>query len=354
MASELVVGRGHARSVGGQAGLRVPATASTTRVSSGPEGCGQVQRGLGGAAGGPEVHHRDSRPPAVRVPDEPVARHHLQRRAEHQQRASCVHRRERDRDPVARNLLTEEDDIGLEPIGTAREAVGNIHARFEILSQVDVTVGSDQAGQPANHLLQLRILRGHASLHGLACLLGPAPEADHSGEASVQLGDVHRTGCLVQAVDVLGDHLAHQAQRLQACDRPVPVVGPGRAEPLPADEPACPVPPPHRRCRHEVVEGHRRDPADAVGAAVGGDARLGREPGAGQDRHAAGPKEIGQPPFVVVRQRPRAPQRGRGCGSCAPWQLPVDGWFRPTTRVWPRSLAPVSASHTPSLASWIA
>ena len=57
----------------------------------------------------------------------------------------------------------------------------------------------------------------------------------------MQLENVTGAGPLVQAVDVLGDDRANQAQALKIRNRTVSVVGPGAGKPSPPHKAARPV-----------------------------------------------------------------------------------------------------------------
>ena len=97
---------------------------------------------------------------------------------------------------------------------------------------------------------------------------------------------------LVQAVDVLGDDRPDVAGPLQVGDDAVALVGLGGVEALPADVAAGPVAPTRLARPGELAVRHRLDAARAVGPAVVGDARLGREARAAEHDDAAAADEV--------------------------------------------------------------
>ena len=100
-----------------------------------------------------------------------------------------------------------------------------MEAGDEVVGEHDVAVGADLAADPravgrltAGEPVEAVVGLVHPGLEQVA--VGPvaAGEADHIGEAAVQLGDVAAAGRLVQAVDVLGDHRAEHPAALQVGD----------------------------------------------------------------------------------------------------------------------------------------
>jgi hypothetical protein len=132
------------------------------------------------------------------------------------------------------------------------------------------------AGQAGIGVEQLR-------LHEGARELGAAFETDHGVDIAVQFEHRVAAGLLVETVDVLREHEADLAVRLEPGQRMVAGVGHGPGQGGPADHAARPVAALDRsRLAKFRPQDRHLAAAHAVTVAVVRDAGRGRQPGAGQ------------------------------------------------------------------------
>ena len=96
--------------------------------------------GLGAGPMDPPGHDRHGDAPLGGPADEPVARHHLKRRAEDEQQRGLVHGVEAGLDHLLGDGLAEEHDIGLEPVTSAEGAPGRDEALHQGRVQIHVPV----------------------------------------------------------------------------------------------------------------------------------------------------------------------------------------------------------------------
>jgi len=177
---------------------------------------------------------------------------------------------------LLRDILAEEDDVGLEP-----PAAGCAPGYDEVpgVVEFDIAVGADR--RAGVDIGVTGIGEGHRRLDRRTSRDRAAVEATHLADPAVQFDQVVLPGTTVQPVDILGDHqLAGQHG-----EQPVPVVGIGRGHPRPADMGARPVAPLVVGARHEVLIGHRHPYRRITGGpwtAIVGDPGVGGDAGAGE------------------------------------------------------------------------
>ena len=111
----------------------------------------------------------------------------------------------------------------------------------------------------------------------------------------MQVDHVMGAGCLVQAVDVLGDDPAKQAEALEPGDRGMTCVRKGPVDGAPSQMAACPVTAAISFRTHEHLVGHRlRAPRPPGRPAIVRDSRLGRDPCAAEYGDVTGPHDINE------------------------------------------------------------
>ncbi len=179
---------------------------------------------------------------------------------------------------IARHRVAEEHHIGFDDAGAAA-AVRHREAVQIVGLEMRVAVGRRHGGQAGDG----GVRRFEFALDFGARMPFAASQADHRGEAAVQLDHAGAAGGLMQAVDILRDQCLDMPGLLQPGERAMRVVGQGARHDRPAHHAARPIALP-ARVRFEklaVLDRRARTPV-AIGVAVAGDARVGADAGAGQ------------------------------------------------------------------------
>jgi hypothetical protein len=234
-------------------------------------------------AGAAEVDGGDGLAGAGRRLDEAETRIDHQRRADDQHRVGVFEMAHRRLDPVARHVLAEEHDVGLEDAAAMR-AGGDGEGRKIDAVEIGVAVRRDDGleREPS------RVQSFESFLQRLPRRDDVAAHAADTVEAAVQVDHRFAASGLMQPVDVLGQQDLALADRLEPRQRAVRVIRPGAADAPPADQAARPVAPPRRLLSHEGLIGDwRRALPGAVGVTIIGNARVHAASGAGQNEEAA-------------------------------------------------------------------
>ena len=242
------------------------------------------------AAGRALVDDHDGALQPGRVPDVPEAGHHGERRPQDNQGPGPFDHRVAGFGPRPGHVLAEEHHVGLEHAVTGG-TVHDLERLGGLVVQDRVPVGVD-GGQP-------RVPAGIGRLQPPVQLGArrplPARQADDPVQAAVQLGDPEGARRLVQAVHVLRDDPGQQPAAAHLGHGAMTVVRHRPGDVPPAQVTARPVPAPRRLTAGEGLVRHRlRPPGQAGRAPVVRDTRLGGQPGAAQDEHAAGSDHVDQ------------------------------------------------------------
>ena len=214
-----------------------------------------------------------------------VAGVHHQRRPDDEHRVGLRQRRRRLGVPPRRDVLPEEDHVGLDDAAAARDRPARRTSRSRA-----------RRGRRRRPARPARRARPRSRLSADRCCLPagptrrlPAGHAGHPVEPAVQVDDPARAGRLVQPVDVLRHEQPDECRAARPRrEGAVRVVGLGRAEAAPADQTTRPVAGPHHRVTHERLELDRSLPLPLpVEPAIVRDPRLGAAARAGEDEHAS-------------------------------------------------------------------
>ena len=154
-------------------------------------------------------------------------------------------------DPVARNVLAEEHDVGLEHPAARRHGgmtkdEKSAPSRSASPSGASVASSSSQSG----------LSRPSSSCKLLARRSPPAIHAAHEIDASVQVDHPRAARRLVQPIHVLGQQKLASAPRLEPGQRAMRVVGLSPTNEPPADEAARPIAAARLFLAHEGLIGH--------------------------------------------------------------------------------------------------
>src|SRR6266702_859528 len=229
-------------------------------------------------AGTSEIDRSDRDLPARGRLHEAEAGVDHQRRTDDQHGVGLLQMTLRGGNDVARHVLAEEHDIGLEGVA-AGFASRHPEGREIRVLQIGVAIRRIRGieRQP------LRICTAKRILEFVARRLPAAAHAADQIKPAMQIDHLPVTCGLMQPVDILGQEQLALPVGLDTSERMMRSVRPGLAEPPPSDQAARPIAPARMLLGHEGLEVDRLGPLPvAVAVAIVGDARIRATAGTGQ------------------------------------------------------------------------